>query len=254
VPTEKGTWLLSRPTTKAFRPTLKRSSTTFRSDTEEDDSSDQDDPPMTHEEVEAQLSEQVNITTSAVLPHLRAPHIKIPLKKACKTPPTTVTMKQHVEIAPIRSVKPGKRIPDIDPNVFEAAPVEQVAPTTSAATDTGPPSKDIPDPGLHAFNTNFIVEKLDRFIENPFDGQVDDLPIPSDFNAQSSNIIQELCSDSINISYINSQLESFSKELKDATSKFVIKELEDSVIDSNKSLSILRSRRLQLHAQLKTLV
>lgn len=37
------------------------------------DYSDVDDPPLTKEEVEATLSEQVNVTTSIVLPDLRAP-------------------------------------------------------------------------------------------------------------------------------------------------------------------------------------
>ena len=37
------------------------------------DSSDKDDPPLTKDEVDATLSEQVNITTSTVLPDLRVP-------------------------------------------------------------------------------------------------------------------------------------------------------------------------------------
>ena len=67
-------------------------------------SSDDDDPPLTREEVEATLSEQVNITTSTVLPDLRAsaiqttPPNKNPLKR--KTPATTVTMVDKVNTDP----------------------------------------------------------------------------------------------------------------------------------------------------------
>lgn len=116
---------------------------------DEEDSSDQDDPPLTHEELQAQVSEQVNITTSTVLPDLRAPQVKLPLKKARKTPATTVTMKQHVVVPPLCSLKPGEEIPGV---------AEQVAPSTSVAADPVPTPKEIPDPSLHAFDINFIME------------------------------------------------------------------------------------------------
>jgi hypothetical protein len=58
----------------------------------ESDSSDQDDPPLTRDEIDATLSEQVNVTTSTVLPDLHvdavpvAPPKKITLQR--KTPAT----------------------------------------------------------------------------------------------------------------------------------------------------------------------
>jgi hypothetical protein len=149
---------------------------------EEEDSSDQDDPPMTHEELQAQSSEQVNITTSTIVPDLRAPQVQLPPKKTRKTPVTTVTMKQHVVVPPLCSLKPGEEIPDV---VHNAAQAEQVAPSTSVAADPIPAPKDIPDPGLHAFDINFIMEQLDRFFENPFDGNVEELPIPSEIRTQA---------------------------------------------------------------------
>ena len=59
-------------------------------------SSDDDDPPLTKEEVVVALSEQVNITTSTVLPDLWVPMVpEAPTKKITtrKTPPTTITIK-----------------------------------------------------------------------------------------------------------------------------------------------------------------
>ena len=95
----------------------------------ESDSSDQDDPPLTREEVEATLSKQVNITTSTILSDLRAsvvpiaPPKKNPLKR--KTSPATVTMVDQVKTtphpdaidlhdlvvdAPVGIAKPGEKI------------------------------------------------------------------------------------------------------------------------------------------------
>ena len=96
----------------------------------ESGSSGQDDPPLTREEIDATLSEQVNITTSTVLPDLRAsavpiaPPKKNPLKR--KTTPTTVTMVDKVNTdphpdainlqdlvvaAPDGTAKPGEKLP-----------------------------------------------------------------------------------------------------------------------------------------------
>ena len=97
---------------------------------DESESSDQDDPPLTREEVDATLFEQVNITTSTILFDLRASAVPIaPPKKIClkrKTPRTIVTMVDHVDTspdpeviniqdlvvdAPISTTKPGEQIP-----------------------------------------------------------------------------------------------------------------------------------------------
>jgi hypothetical protein len=91
-----------------------------------------------------------------------------------------------------------------------------MAPSTSVAADTAPAPKEMPDPGLHAFDINFIMEQLDRFFENPFDGNVDELPIPSEIRSQASKIVEDLRSDSIDIKYINSQLEDLKKQLESA--------------------------------------
>jgi hypothetical protein len=156
-----------------------------------------------------------------------------------------------VVVPPLCSLKPGESIPGAD---LTAAQAEQVAPSTSTAAGPAPTLKEIPDPGLHAFDINFIMEQFDHFITNPFNGNVEDLPIPSDIKTQASKIIQDQCSDSIDISYINKQLKELKKQLADARSKFVITEIENSMLDSTKSLSLLHSRQLELHAQLETLV
>ena len=95
----------------------------------ESDSSNQDDPPLTHEEIDATLSEQVNVTASIVLPDLHADAIPVtPPKKNTlkrKTPPTTVTMVDKVNTKPhpnainlqdlvieepFRTTKPGEKL------------------------------------------------------------------------------------------------------------------------------------------------
>jgi hypothetical protein len=98
---------------------------------ENGNSSNDDDLPLTRKEVEAVLSETVNIATSTVLPDLRAPiPPQDPPKKInfCQTPAMTVRMKQHVNTtpgpdaidlkdlvveAPMQSAKPGEPIPKL---------------------------------------------------------------------------------------------------------------------------------------------
>ena len=88
------------PSTTASK---RKSAPKKRKDELADKSLDEDDPPLTKYEVAASLSEQVNITTSTVLPDLRVPMVpEAPPKKITtrKTPPTTITMKQHVDTTP----------------------------------------------------------------------------------------------------------------------------------------------------------
>jgi hypothetical protein len=104
-------------------------------------------------------------------------------------------MKQHVVVPPLCSLKPGEEIPGV---AHTSGQAEQVAPSTSDAA-----SKEKSDPGLHAYDINFIMEKLDCFFENPFDGNVEDLLISLEIKTQASKIVEDLCSDSIDISFIN---------------------------------------------------
>jgi hypothetical protein len=63
---------------------------------------------------------------------------------------------------------------------------------------------------------NTLMSLHDEPVANPFDGNEEDLPIPTNNNTQVSKIIQDLCSDSIDISYINNQLKELKKQLADS--------------------------------------
>ena len=145
----------------------------------ESNSSDQDDPPRTREEVQASLSEQVNITTSITLPNLRestapiAPPKKIIMKR--KTPRTTTTMVDHVNThphpeainmqdlvvdAPVSTAKPDQQIPKPKVKKIKAPSAEQsatqadvlkekaakFAPTMTQPLDSMPPSEQVQVP------------------------------------------------------------------------------------------------------------
>ena len=114
------------PSTAASK---RKSAPKKRKDELADKSLDEDDPPLTKDEVAATLSEQVNITTSMVLPDLRVAIVpKEPPKKISlrKTPPTIVTMVDRVNTtphpkainmkdlvidAPVSTANPGEPIP-----------------------------------------------------------------------------------------------------------------------------------------------
>ena len=113
----------------------------------ESNSFDKDDPPPVREEIDPTISEQMNITTSTVLPDLRvrtspiAPPKKI--IKERKTPCTTVTMVDHVDTsphpeviniqdlvvdAPISTTKPGEQIPKTKVKKITTPSAEQSSP------------------------------------------------------------------------------------------------------------------------------
>jgi hypothetical protein len=150
---------------------------------EMNDSSD-DDPPLTKDEVVATLSEQVNITTSTVLPDLWVPMVpEAPPKKitARKTPATTVTMKQHVNTTPhpdainlkdlvvdtpVSTAKPGERIPKPDLKKIKVPTTKHNAPQATApnekAANFAPtltqPLASKPPSGDESDNSKWIME------------------------------------------------------------------------------------------------
>ena len=71
----------------------------------------------------------------------------------------------------------------------------------------------------HYFNQVFIMERLDRFVENLFDGEVASLPIPSEVISQASNLIQDMRNDSVEINDLIGQLKELDNRMKDTTTK-----------------------------------
>nr|XP_040253658.1 uncharacterized protein LOC120970920 [Aegilops tauschii subsp. strangulata] len=254
---------------------------------DESNSSDKDDPPLTKDEVEATLSEQVNITTSTVLPDLRVRKVPIaPPKKiaARKTPPTTVTMKDFVDTtphpkainlkdlvvdAPVRTAKPGEPIPNPKMKKIKAPTIEQSAPQDSAPKEKAPkfaptltqplasmpPFEQVPVPTApvaqsddrsdapHYYNHVFILEHLDKFVNNPFDGEVASLPIPPEVISQASDVVRDMKEDSVEINTLTVELDDLDGRMKTAPSKFVTRQLEESYMDISRALTILRNRR-----------
>jgi hypothetical protein len=198
---------------------------------------------MTKEEVAAVVSEQVNITTSTVLPDLRAPTVpKAPPKKKIilrKTPPTTVTMKPDVNTmphpdainlqdlvvdAPVRTAKLGEQIPKPTVKKIEAPSTEHTAslkekaakfaPTLTQPLASMPPSEQVPiqtapvhqSDAPHYYDHVFIMEQLDKFVDNMFDGEVASLPITPEVIAQATTIVAEMREDVVEINNLIAEL------------------------------------------------
>ena len=106
----------------------------------------------------------------------------------------------------------------------------------------------------HYFNQVFIMEQLDRFVEDLFDGEVASLPIPSEVISQASALVQDMRNDSVEINDLTAQLKELDNQMKDTKSKFVIKQLEESYVDVNRALTIVRNRRLGFHSDLDHIV
>ena len=235
----------------------------------------------------------MNVTTSTVLPDLRAsvvsvaPPKKNPLKR--KTPPTTVTMVDKVNTephpdalnlhnlvveAPVSTTKPGEKVPkdkvkqikgpdakqkvpSSDAVKAKAAqfalkltqPLASIPPTEQNVAQTAPSTAQIENDSaaLLSFDHQFIMEQLDRFVEDLFDGEVASLPISSEVISQVSALIQDMRNDSVEINDLIAQLNEIDNHMKDTKSKLVIKQLEESYEDVNKALTILQHRRLGFH-------
>ena len=92
------------------------------------------------------------------------------------------------------------------------------------------------DAAPHNYDHIFIMEKLDRFVENPFDGEVTDLPIPSEVIEQASILVNDLREAVVEINALTAELDG---QMKATASKFVINELEVSYQELNRTISML---------------
>jgi hypothetical protein len=100
----------------------------------------------------------------------------------------------------------------------------------------------------------FIMEQLDRFVENLFDGEVASLPIPPKVITQATDLVNDMRNDPVEINDLTAQLKELDNSMKDTKSKFVIKQLEESYADINKALTILQHRRLGFHSDLDQII
>ena len=211
---------------------------------------------------------------------------------ARKRPATTVTMKQHVNTtphpdaidlkdlvvdAPVKTAKPGENIPipavrkiktsteqDASKSTAPKEEVAKFAPTLTQPLASKPPSEQVHAPvqtapsgksdAPHYYDHIFIMEQLNKFVENPFDGEVASLPIPAEVIAQATSVVQELRDDAVEINSLSAELLDINDRMKTASSKFIINTLEDSYKDINRALSLLRSRRLRFHTDLDEIV
>ena len=148
-------------------------------------------------------------------------------------------MKEKVAQFAPKLTQPLASMPSTEQNVAQDAPAAQPQDDSDAR---------------HHFNQVFIMEQLDRFVENLFSGEVTSLPIPPEVISQAVDLINDMRNDSVEISDLTAQLKELDNLMKDAKSQFVIKQLEESYMDVNKVLNILRHRRLGFHSDLDQIV
>lgn len=74
----------------------------------------------------------------------------------------------------------------------------------------------------HNYDHIFIIEKLDEFVENPFDGNFSDLPIPQEVIVQASKLVDEIKEASANPTALILEKNETDQKIKSAISMFVI--------------------------------
>lgn len=167
------------------------------------------------------------------MPRLNAPTIP---EGTDKVVPETNVSKKSAEFAP-KLLQPLASLPPTAPPTepqAAAAPEENVAP--------------------HNYDHVFIIKKLDRFVENSFDGEVAFLSIPQEVNEQASTLVQDLLEADVEINALTAKWNDIDEHMKSTTSKFVINKLEASYQELNKTISMLRSRRMCFHSDLDHMV
>ena len=115
-------------------------------------------------------------------------------------------------------------------------PLASKPPSEKVLVQTAPIAKsDAP----HYYNHMFIMEQLDKFVDNPFDDEVDSLPIPPEVISQNTSVVQEMREDAVEINTLSAELNDLDGRMKTASSKLVIKSLEDSYKDINRAMTLL---------------
>ena len=116
------------------------------------------------------------------------------------------------------------------------------------------PQSDVRSDAPHYYIHVFIMEQLDKFVNDPFDGQVASLPIPPKVISQASDVVRDMREDSVEINTLTAELNDLDGRMKTTSSKFVIRQLEESYMDVNRALTILRNRILGFHSDLDNIV
>jgi hypothetical protein len=72
------------------------------------------------------------------------------------------------------------------------------------------------------------MEQLDKFVKNPFDGEVASLAIPTDVIEKAASLVQEIREDAAEINTLSTKLLDLDGRMKSTTSKFVNRQLKNS--------------------------
>lgn len=162
---------------------------------------------------------------------------------------------------------------------IDAPPAEKIAPESNLMKEKAaqfapsllqplvsmPPTDPIPSPqpkvasvkdnvAPHNYDHMFIMEKLDKFLENPFNSEMASLLIPLEVIEQASTLVNELRDASIKVNALTTQMLDLDAHMKTMTSKFVINELEVSYKELNRTITMLCRRRLHFHFDLDQMV
>ena len=155
--------------------------------------------------------------------------------------PDAIDMKDLVMDAPVSSAKPGESIPipavrklksSAKQEASASAPskeeVAKFAPKLTQPLASMPPSEQMQGPAPtapsgkslapHYYDHVFIMEQLDKFVDNPFDGEVASLPIPAEVIDQASKVVQELREDAVKINSLSAELLEINDQMKNASS------------------------------------
>lgn len=98
------------------------------------------------------------------------------------------------------------------------------------------------------------MEKLDHFVEDNFDGNGSDLPVPIEVIEQAKKIIDEVKESSTDLTTLIIEKNETDEKIKFASSEFVIWELQDTHLEMNKTISMIRNKRLDFHFDLDFMV
>ena len=93
-------------------------------------------------------------------------------------------------------------------------PLASKPPSEQVPVQTAPMEKsDAP----HYYDHMFIMEQLDKFVDNPFDGEVDSLPIPPEVVSHPTTVVQEMREDAVEINTLSAELNDLDGRMKTAS-------------------------------------
>ena len=128
--------------------------------------------------------------------------------------PDAINLKDLVVDTPVSTAYPGEWSPKPELNKIKAPTTEHNAPQATTPKEKAakfaptliqplaskPPSEQVPlqtaptakSDAAHYYDHMFIMEQLDKFVDNPFDGEVASLPIPPEVISQAIAVVQDM--------------------------------------------------------------